>query len=259
MPLSPSISVEAAVRCDVAAWSVLRGSAEEIAHWRKQPVAIGAEKLPVSFLKHADEQTVLALTAVRTALDRAGWQSRSFADWGVIAAPNFLGRISNAGAIQRYQQEGAWGVLPNLIPHLSLHAVSGTISQALKIHGPNFGVGGGANAGPDAFLLAAAMMTDRQLPGLWIVLTGYETEWLPSPTGPTPAPMCQAVVLALTPLGAGAGDLLLSIGQVSPGEKCDLLVLPEFSLACLSDESSSLAIGKWRLADAHWLELEARP
>src|SRR5438309_905524 len=71
----------------------------------------------------------------------------------------------------------------------------------------------GRDATPDAFLIAAAMMMDRRRPGLWRVLTGYESEWIPSADGCNPpAPMCQAVALALTPADADAAGLHLSIG-----------------------------------------------
>jgi hypothetical protein len=239
----------------------LRASAEAIGQWRKQPVVLGTEKMAVSFLKHAEDQTVLALMTVRVALEQQGWQEHSFAPWGVIAAPNLFGRISIAQTIQRYHQEGAWGVSPHLIPHQSLHAMSGTISQALKIVGPNLGVNGGPNAGPDAFLIAAAMMMDGQLPGLWLVLTGYESEWIPVQNGANGvAPMCEAIALALTPKSPNGTGPVLTVGQVSNDAKKDLSLLPEFHLGLLAEEMSSratLASGKWRLSETHWLELEA--
>lgn len=248
------------IRCRVAAGASLCAGADRIAHWRKQPVAIGPEKKPISFLKHADDQTVLGLMAVAAALEPRSGRPDSFASWGVIAAANLFGRVGIARTIQRYRQEGAWGVSPNLIPHQSLHAISGTISQALKIYGPNFGIGGGPNAMPDAFLIAGAMMMDRQLPGLWLVLTGYETEWIPAPQGDNPpAPACQAVALALTPADAGISGLHLSIGQMPPDAGQDLaMTLAEFQLGSFADEIAGAGVGaKWRLDDAHWVELEA--
>jgi hypothetical protein len=259
------------VRCD--------GSA--IAQWRKQPVWAGGQKIPASFLKHAEDQTVLALMTVLQAIELHGYYDYSFADWGVIAAPNLFGRITMAQTIQRYQEEGAWGVSPHLIPHQSLHAMSGTISQALKIYGPNFGVGGGPNDGSETFLVAAAMLTDHQLPGLWVVLTGYESEWIPSPDGrPTPAPICQCVALALIRGDAKAAGLHLSVGQSRLGlhahsqtlvghEDPGLAHLSELHLGLLAEElsiSEPRPTGsgpttpkrcRWRLADGHWLELEA--
>ena len=254
-------ALETTVRCRVAAHAALRASAETIAVWRKQPIVVGAEKMPVSFLKHAEDQTILALRTILAALEAQGWQERSFADWGVIAAPNLFGRVSTALTIQRYKQEGAWGVSPHLIPHQSLHGMSGTISQALKINGPNFGVGGGPNASPDAFLLAAALLADGQLPGLWVVLTGYETEWIPAANESIPAPMCEAVALALTPTEKGCAGLHLAIGQLRPDAEraFSLAHLPEFQLGLLAAELAASAIapgGTWRLSRTNWVELE---
>jgi hypothetical protein len=265
-------ALETTVRCRVAACAALRGDAETIAQWRKQPVVIGAERMPTSFLKHSEDQTILALKTVLRAIEQhnltrsqAGAWEREFADWGMIAAPNLFGRASIAQTIQRYQQEGAWGVSPHLIPHQSLHAMSGTISQALKIYGPNFGISGGPNAGPDAFLIAGAMMVDGQLPGMWLVLTGYQSEWIPPLDGrPTTAPMCQAVAFALIPVEPNAAGLHLSLGHVrtdaanDPGVSA-LADMAEFQLGLLVQELSAptgIATGRWRLADAHWLELD---
>ena len=137
--------------------------------------------------------------------------------------------------------------------------MSGTISQALKIYGPNFGVGGGPNASPDAFLIAAAMLADRSLPGLWLILTGYETEWIPAPDRqPSPAPNCIACALALTPKNLGEGGQHLAIGQTA-GD-ADLTILPEFQLGLFAEEWTNAAqvpIGKWRLGDTCWLEFDA--
>lgn len=247
--------------CQVGAHSLLRASAEVIGQWRRQPLDIGPEKLPVSFLKHAEDPTIAAMHAVANAIERHSWRDRSFADWGVIAAPNMCGRITNALAIERFRQEGAWGISPHLIPHQSLHAMSGTLSQALKIHGPNFGVSGGPNACPDAFLTAAAMLSDGILPGLWLLLTGYETEWIPAPEGRTgPAPRCIACALALTPSGedGGAAATRFAIGQSA--DQAEVGILPEFQLGVFAEEWSDgddVPPGKWRLNDVCWLEVEA--
>jgi hypothetical protein len=231
----------------------------EIALARKQPILIGAEKLPVSFLKHSDEQTVAGLKAVLAALEGAGWQGKSFADWGVIAAAGLFGRYGIFQTMRRYRQEGAWGVSPNVIPHQSLHGMSGTISQALKIHGPNFGIGAGFNPLSEAFLLAAAMMMDGSLPGLWLVLTGHETEWVPAADGQDPpTPACQAVAIALTQVETDADGPLLSIDQATAAAVEDLsLTCPEIQMGLLAQEvETRRPAGKWRLADSHWVQIE---
>ncbi|MBI2804961.1 MAG: hypothetical protein HYX68_08270 [Planctomycetes bacterium] len=251
-----------ALSCQIGAVKWLRWNADQIAQARRQPVAFGGEKLPISFLKHADEQTVLALWTVLEAIETADLQDRSFDSWGVIASPSFFGRLSIAQSVRRYHQEGAWGISPQLIPHQSLHAMSGTISQALRIHGPNFGVGAEPCAGPDALLLAAAMLYDGQLPGLWLALTGYETEWIPAADGQHPtAPACQALAVALTP-DENASGTRLRFGSAGPQaeKESPLEMSPAFSLELLAEEMSDpcrLPEGRWRLSDSHWIEFEA--
>jgi hypothetical protein len=104
------------------------------------------------------------------------------------------------------------------------------------------------------------MMMDGQLPGLWIVLTGYESEWIPASTGTNEvAPMCEAVALALTPEAPNGVGPSLTIGHVRDDRKQDLSVLPELHLSLLVEELSSRPVsasGKWRLSDTHWLEFE---
>jgi hypothetical protein len=196
-------SILQAAGCRILALAAQRASAETIAGWRRQPLVIGGETMPVSFLKHAEDQTIIALKTLLGAIAQEGWVERSFGDWGVVAAPTFFGRQSIVQSFERYAQEGAWGISPNLIPHHSLHGLSGTISQALKIYGPNFGIGGGTDPSTEALLLATALLADGQLPGLWLVLTGHDSELMPHSS---PVPTFRAVVLALAPTAEALGE-----------------------------------------------------
>ncbi len=200
-----------AVRCDLLAHGTVRVAAEAVAPLRRQPGPGAGEAYPVSFLKHADEQSVVGLAAVLQAIDRHGLGGTPFTDWGVLAAPRFVGRLALAAAIRRYAAEGAWGISPHLIPHRSLHALSGTVSQALKIHGPNFGVGGGPSAAGESLLAAAALLGTRPLPGVWVVVTGWDPEPVPDGDGKTSTPcLCTGVALALTaPRPDGNGPRLV--------------------------------------------------
>ncbi len=235
------------VRARVAAWCAMRAAPAEIAPWRRSPSPAGMEPLPVTLLKHSDNQTVLALVAVLRAMARAGWPTSHCVDWGVLAGPRFFGRSQMAESLQKYIQGGAWEITPHLIPHHSLHAVSGTISQALKIHGPNFGAGGGPDVGADPFLVAASMLCG--LPGLWLVMTGHVLEQLP-PTGPDSVdPSCEAVALALLPVD-DSDELHLSIGG---GDANDF---PAFHLAELVDTllgDAPPAPCRWRLPGFGWI------
>jgi hypothetical protein len=185
---------------------------ESLPELRKQPGSLHGEPLPASFLKHADEQTVVGLAAVYRAIQDSGLQTTCFRDWGVLAAPRFLGRPAMAAALQRFQAEGAWGVSPHLIPHRSLHSISGSVSQALKIHGPNFGVGGGPGAAAEALIAAVSLLEGKKMPGVWVVLSCLDPEQAPDETGrPTAGTRCVGLALALTPIRSSHSLLRLRV------------------------------------------------
>ncbi|MGE3805175.1 MAG: hypothetical protein AB7K24_10925 [Gemmataceae bacterium] len=153
--------------------------------------------LPNSLLKHTDDQAVLALDAVRASLTEAG----DFAGWGIVAAPRRPGRSIMQPAIPRYHSEGAWSVSPHIVPHCSLHSLSGLLSMALEVHGPNLGAGGVPGSEGEAVVAALTLLAGDQLPGIWILFTGWEPE-----AGPDA--VCRAVALGVTrPGGAGQGRL----------------------------------------------------
>lgn len=206
-----------AVCCEIAAEATVRANLESLEQLRRQPGPAHGEPLPAALLKHADEQTVAGLCAVYQAIAGAGLQDTCFCDWGVVAAPRFLGRPTMAAALQRFVAEGAWGVSPHLIPHRSLHSVSGTVSQALKIHGPNFGVGGGPDGTGEALLAATALLVRKRLPGVWVVLTCLSPQLPPDDAGRMP-PGTQAVgfALALMPGGTSGSSLRLQITRGVP-------------------------------------------
>src|SRR5262249_53454786 len=112
--------------------------------------------------------------------------------------------VTMAYALQRYATEGAWGVSPHLIPNRSLHSVSGAVSLALKIHGPNFGVGGGPGCLLEVLRTATAVLHGDRLPGVWVVLTAWDPE--PTPDGRNAPPAeCHCLGLALGLMAARAG------------------------------------------------------
>jgi hypothetical protein len=202
---------EQAVCCDLAAYAGVRIPAATLPEYRRQP-GPAPVPVPASLLKHADEQTVAALTAVFHAVADHGLSADGFRDWGVLAAPRFVGRPTMAAALERFLAEGAWGVSPHLIPHRSLHAVSGTISQVLKIQGPNFGVGGGPGGEAEALLTAAAMLHCQRLPGVWAVLTCLDPDAAPDATGqPAAGSDVVGLALALTPPRPGRPGLRLRV------------------------------------------------
>src|SRR5262249_52341866 len=163
----------ATVTCSIAAIGALRADAATLLKLRRQPRVCAGKPTSPAFLKHADDQTVAAVAVLSQTIEKHHWAGRMFHDWGVAAAPNLFGRFGNEAAFRRFQSEGAWGISPHMIPHHSLHAVSGTISQAWGIRGPNFGVSGGPGAAAEAFLVAGGFMFGNAPPGPLVVFTGF--------------------------------------------------------------------------------------
>ncbi len=185
----------------VAALGTVQANPEVIAGLRREP---GNSKLSPQFLKHSDEQTVAGLSAVLQAMTSGNLQGEDFSRWAVVAAPRHLGRQTVADVFARVARRGPSGASPLVIPHRSLHSVSGTISEALGTHGPNLSVGGGPGNLAEGLLTALTFLNENQLPGLWLVLT----QWDPEPSlGAEDAgqSICRAQALALMPASAGRG------------------------------------------------------
>jgi hypothetical protein len=246
----------------VSAHALVRVTVEAIPSLRRQPGPVFRAPLAASFLKHADEQTVVGLVAVLEAIHRHNLGDFEFRDWGALAAPRFLGRTATAAALHRFAREGAWGISPHLIPHCSLHALSGTVSQALKIHGPNFGVAGGPGGPGEALLAATAMLRCRQLPGVWAVLTCMDPEPIPDEMGQTAVkPDVVGLALALQPTEAARAAIRLSVQACSAPapqaeENCSRWELDLFRLEGML---RLLGVGSRRLASAvQWRERSLR-
>jgi hypothetical protein len=183
----------------VAAVGRVRVPVESLPELRRRPGPVPAPGLPATFLKNADEQTVLGVAAVYQGIHDAGLDPAGFGSWGVIAAPYKIGRSGMAQSLPRYVEEGAWGMSPHLIPHRSLHSPSGAISCALKAQGPNFGVGDGAS---EALPIALAMLERQRVPGVWLVLTALDPEYAPDASGvPVAGTTGLGLALSLVPAG----------------------------------------------------------
>lgn len=242
------------VSCRLAGFAAVSAGAEQLAVLRKKPELPPNTTLPPGFLKHSDDQTVLSLVAVSRAMIALGHPTASYGAWGVVAAPNLFGRAGMFQAYLSFRQEGAWGISPHMIPHQSLHAVSGTLSQVLQIRGPNFGISGGPKAAGEAFLVAATMISENNLPGLWVVLSGHDAECLPRPDGKgsqTPA-VCQAAALALKPQteSRAGSTLLVSGADAAPAG------WPEFALSdFIARLETTPPTGQWTLPGCGWVRL----
>lgn len=239
--------------CRLAAHACLRAGRAEIAELRRCPGAAAGLTFPPSVLKHSDEQTIVGLAVILRAMARSQNSFSNDREWGVVAAPAMFGRNAWLGAASRFMAEGAWGVRPHSIPHGTLHAASGTISQALQIRGPNLSIGGGDSAAREGMLVAASLLSEGGLPGLWLVLTGYEREKMPDATEDI---ACLGVALGLTLRAGQEGSASSPTWRIhvrhdtSPAAQ-------EFTLAshhaALSREP--IVSGSWRLPGVGWVEV----
>jgi len=269
-PIRDDPPANSALRCAVVGFGGIRVPADQLSSLRQNPGSNPGQPISPSFLKHADEQTVVSVAALFQAIERHGLADTSFTNWGVLAAPRYLGRITTAHAFQRFAAEGAWGISPHLIPHRTLHAISGTMSQALQIHGPNLGVGGGPEADIEVMRVATAFLADPNLPGLWVVMSGWNPEPVPFPqptpdtpsssiNGFHPVPQCQAVAIALTPPRPDWEGLSLQFHLAPPGRNGRGLKqrLPSFSFEALlaAFESPSTSENHWTLGNNGSVEL----
>ena len=157
------------------------------------------------------------VAAVARAIHDFGLQGRSWIDWGVLGAPRFPGRLCVPEAIRHFLAEGPLGVSPHIIPQRSTHSLSGTVSLAFQMRGPNYGVGGADGALAEGLLAGLAIMVDDRPPGLWLVLTEWDPEPVPEDPGAEQA-VCHAVALALVPdLADGSGGRLRLTRAAGPG------------------------------------------
>lgn len=130
--------------------------------------------ISVAILKQVDELTMISLEALRQAILKFGITAEHQVGWGVVANPSRLGRSRMFDAIVKFREQGAWSVTPHFIPHSLLHSMSGLLSQALGITGPNMGVGGVPDSQEDLCVSMASWIAGRDTTGGWLIWA----EWL---------------------------------------------------------------------------------
>jgi hypothetical protein len=221
----------AAISLAVSARGIAEATAEQIAELRAGLSTSGPAPL-ASALKHADPQTILGLCALRQALTNAGSPLEESSTWGVVGCPREPGRACMMAQLERFAVEGAWSVSPYLVPHCSLHSLSGLLSQALATHGPNLGVGGRAGLEEEGLRAAVALLADTQLPGVWVVWTGWDPE--PFAKGGDSLAVCRGIALALQPVQTACLPSSLCLRLTPPQSSAPGSGLPLFSLEGLA-------------------------
>lgn len=200
----------------LAGWGVAQAELSEVAALRRVLPAWAPADTPAHFLKHADEQTVVAVTAIDRAMEQWKLPPEARRHWPIVAAPQCVGRIAGAATLGRFARGGAPTVSPHLIPQHSLHSVSGALSILLGSHAPNLGVSGGAGALEEGLLVLLTLATAWGVPGAWLVGTAMEPEPQLTDEGTCRnQPRAWAVALAfdLSEAARGCGRLVLRAGR----------------------------------------------
>ena len=253
-----------ALALDLTAWGTARATSAEAAAMRKALPAWVPEGTPGHFLKHADEQTVVAVAALDDAICRGRLELANLRQRLVIAAPRYMGRIAGAASLDRYGRGGGPALSPHLIPQHSLHSVSGALSILLASRQPNLGVGGGDDSLVEGLLAALTFPGADQSSGVLLVATA----WMPEPVVDRQAsctndPVCFALALALQPAAAGLslGGLQLKVGGAAPrhplgGREASPLSVPRLC-NCLESLASGYGRGlfSWSVPGGGALEL----
>lgn len=248
---SDSLQGDSHVQLGISTWGYCQANLDEFEPLRKRIPPWASPDTSDHFFRYADEQTILATWAVDAALRKAGLQARQTSDWGIIAAPEFLGRQQLALYIDRFARNGAPRVSPNSIVQHSLHSVSGALSILLASRGPNLGAGGGHRALEEGLLAGLTLFDSSAVPGCWLIATKWDPLPLPDVHGDgSSSATCYAVALGLNSNADPCdGRLVLNGPVVGAQARLGVLSVPRL-LACLeqSDRRGIQQAATWRLS-----------
>ena len=228
--LPPTIQATATPgSCLIQGGQVITVRRSEIADLARQPVPAGGPTLPPRFLRHADEQTVVAMRAVLETLAEAGGNADDLTRDAVVAASCRAGQPTAARTMVALERQGPVGVTPHVVPQCSLHSPASAVSVGLGLHGPTIGVGGGPAALGEGLLsaatLAMSLAITQPAATIWLIITGWDTPpALDNEAAPTNDSTCRGLALHLKPLVAGTPrpeNASLWIDSCSPGNSPD--------------------------------------
>ena len=221
MNAPPHSRGRAAPACAIRGHAYVEAPFTGVAALRDQPPPAGAPALPTRFLRHCDEQTVVAVRGVLDVLARLD-EPPPPESCGVVAAPCQAGRIVTARSLSQLRTGGAVTVSPHIVPQCSLHSVAGAVSVALGLHGPHLGIGGGPDALAEGLFAVFSLFEGEACTSCWLLLSDWEREpALDAAGGPLGDPLCRGLALLLTPESAacpGAARIVLAepSGLVAP-------------------------------------------
>jgi len=230
--------------CTLAAVQSLAVGPAELIGLRGRVSAQFAGQLSVGVIKQLEEQSVLALLTLKQAIEQSGLMVEELDRCGLIACARTPGRKRIGDSLVKFRDSGAWSMSPHVIPYLSLHSLPGLLSQGLRLHGPNIGVGGLPGSESEAVWAAMALLHGDQLPGVFVVLTGWNED------------VCQCVTLCLQRVASA--DIPKMRFRPGHGGDARPLTLESLRAAIESDGSGNWELGGASLAmRLHEARLEA--
>src|SRR5688500_609164 len=111
----------------VVASGAAKASWSEIGDMRKHVPYVCIAETPGHFFKHADEQSIVGMAALAQGMERFKLDPRAYSQWGIVAAPRYMGRLAAASIVKRFAQGGIGSVSPHVLAQYSLHSVAGAI------------------------------------------------------------------------------------------------------------------------------------
>jgi hypothetical protein len=197
--------------CGIRTHAIVEAPLSAVAMLRDAPLPAGGPALPPRFLRHCDEQTVVAVRAVLDAIARLP-EPLPLDRCGVVGAPCQAGRIATARSLAQLRVGGAVTISPHIVPQCSLHSLAGAVSVALGMHGPHLGIGGGPDALAEGLFTALTLFhggAAAHCDAVWLLASAWDTEpELDSSGEAINDPVCRAVALLLVPESGAAHDRL---------------------------------------------------
>lgn len=210
-PTPTTVTKRDSLECAITSYATARIPYDDVQPLRKQSDVLPGN-LGNSVLRHSDEQTLTALVAIKDAIERFESPPEHFHDWGIVFSSRYLGRTAFAQSLNKFAVDGPWNVSVQVVPNRSLHSPASMLGLALGCHGPCVGVGGGLDGETDAWLTATSLLDRHQLPGMWLIFSGWEPDERIDIEGtPLTETTCTSLVLALQPDSQTTGAARLKI------------------------------------------------
>ena len=202
---SPSLPADFSTLCQIDSCAIESAHFSEVQALAREKHAHGPYSLPIRFLRHADEQTVIGVQSIFKVMAADTQEIPDISNDAVIAATCLAGQPAAARTMIGLRDKGPVAVTPHIVPQCSLHSVASAVSVGFGMHGPNFGVGGGPHAVSEGLLLAITLAPMLAITSpsarIWLIFTGWDQQPSLETNGEANNdPLCRGLTLLLKPI-----------------------------------------------------------